>query len=239
MSDLHVLSFSCKSAEQEHIAIALLRSARLVCEEGKTIEQGWQIAKEERQRAEKLKEACRLQMAARKLCVVCPEMNLAVAVAALQQSEMDEDQALDLFYQGGIATQNVDTKQRSADSIDRDTAVHKDFPVLQESSSAGAVPEASAWCPKQVMKTRVAHGLSRKTPNEDAESFPSLPKTKASSQERLRSKVHAAGNRKHAAKVPVNSQCPSFRSSACGQAPKTKSISGFDLLSLATRHRHC
>eukprot|EP00746_Dinoflagellata_sp_MGD_P140077 gnl/MRDRNA2_/MRDRNA2_73390_c0_seq2.p1 gnl/MRDRNA2_/MRDRNA2_73390_c0~~gnl/MRDRNA2_/MRDRNA2_73390_c0_seq2.p1 ORF type:complete len:323 (+),score=53.92 gnl/MRDRNA2_/MRDRNA2_73390_c0_seq2:103-969(+) len=240
MTDLHVLSFSCKVVEQKQVAVSLFRAAGLVCQEGTTVEQAWQKAKEERQRAEKLKEACRLQMAARKLCVVCPEMNLALAVAALQQSEMDEDRALDLFYQGAIVIQNDDKKQRSADSIEQDRAVHNDFPVLKESSSAGSVSETSAWCPKQVMKTRVAHGISGKTLNaEDAESFPSLPTAKASGQERLASKVTAKGNRKHVARTAVNCQCPSVRSSACGQVPKTKSISGIDLVSLATHRRRC
>merc|ERR1711904_377590 len=77
LTEVHVISFSCRTCEQEKVALALLRAARLVCEEGKTIEQGWDVAREERQkqeeRAAKLREACRLQMAARKLRIVCPE----------------------------------------------------------------------------------------------------------------------------------------------------------------------
>jgi hypothetical protein len=238
MTDLHVVSFSCRAGEKEHVAVALLRAARLVCEEGKTVEQGWQVAREERQRAEKLKEACRLQMAARKLCVVCPEMNLALAAAALQQSEMDEDLALDLFYQGAIAIEKVDKEPRSTDKGNDDTAVKQDFPVLKESSCNNAAPDVSAWCPSQVMRTRVAHGFSSIPKAEDAESFPSLPKMNASSQKKTDSHAPAATNRKRGTKVPANCQCPSFRSSTCGQVPKTNSISGFDLLSMA-RHRRC
>merc|ERR1719420_2208916 len=49
MTELHISSSSSKAEQQEKVAADCLRAARLVCEEGKTIEQGWQIAREERQ----------------------------------------------------------------------------------------------------------------------------------------------------------------------------------------------
>merc|ERR1719158_1206644 len=110
-----------------------MRAARLVCEERKTIEQGWQIAREEKQqqhlRAEKLLEACRLQMAARKLRLVCPEMSMAEASAALHESQFDEDLALDLFFQGRITLERVD---REATPPSEELAQTEDFPALSQ-----------------------------------------------------------------------------------------------------------
>lgn len=242
LTELQVISFSCRSCEQEKVAVALLRTARLVCEEGKTIEQGWQIAREERQRAEKLREACRLQLCARKLCVICPEMTLAEASAALQQSNMDEDQALDLFYQGAIVLQKDDAEPRSTEA--QKSEEKTEFPTLSQQSDGSSsdvlvcAQEAKAWCPKQVRSTRILHGFAKNAPNtEDNEDFPSLPISKSGN-----SKASIAASRKCSAKVPANRQCPSFQTSLCattGQVPRTRNMSGVDLLSIATRRPRC
>lgn len=212
MTELHISSSSLKTEEQEKASAACLRAARLVCEEGKTIAQGWQIAREERQqqqeRAAKLLEACRLQMAARKLRLVCPEMSMAEASAALRESLFDEDLAFDLFYQGAITIDKVDNEARQP-SDGEDSAQKEDFPTLSQCSSNDAsvrVPQATRWCPKQVTRTIAVHASARRVLDaEDAEAFPSLPIAK----------VPTAVGKKSIARVAANRRCPSFRTNAC------------------------
>jgi len=231
MTELHISSSSSKAEQQEKVAADCLRAARLVCEEGKTIEQGWQIAREERQlkeqRAAKLLEACRLQMAARKLRLVCPEMSIEEACAALHQSQFDEDLALDLFYQGAIAVERVGSEIERPISEDNVRPAHKEeFPMLNLSSSVGSsavssagVSEAAEWCKKQVTKTRSLHGSMRNTLNaEDVEAFPSLPISKAATYAKAASKVPPATSRKCIAKEAANRQCPSLRAKTCAVA---------------------
>lgn len=219
MTELHVTSSSNKAEEQEKAAAACLRAARLVCEEGKTIEQGWQISREERQqkeqRAAKLLEACRLQMAARKLRVVCPEMSMEEASAALRESQFDEDLALDLFYQGAIIVEKRSNESEQAtDSVEE----KEDFPMLSQNGSVDVSirnTEVATWCTKQVSKTRSLHGSARNALiAEDSQAFPSLPVSKTISYAKVVSKVPAA-NRKCNAKDAANRRCPTFRPNAC------------------------
>jgi len=218
MTELLITSSSLKADEQEKAAAACLRAASLVCEEKKTVEEGWRIARDERQqqeqRAAKLLEACRLQMAARKLRLVCPEMSMAEASAALRESQYDEDLALDLYFQGAV-TVDTDSKESSRPSESEESAQPEDFPSLNNSPSDASVhiPQATVWCPTKVMKTKVLHGSTRVALDaQDTEAFPSLPISQVTQSAKVTSKGTTAANRKCVAKDAANRCCRSSRS---------------------------
>jgi len=202
MTELHIHSSSNNAEEQEKAAAVCLRAARLVSEEGKTIEEGWRIATNERQKQEQrnatLLEACRLQMAARKLRLVCPEMTMEEASDALRASDFDEDLALDLFYQGAIFAERSEPEQPK-DSVE--PAQKEDFPIL--SSPSLEAPAVATWCQKQVAKTI----FTRSAPNaDDDQTFPSLPTSEA----KVFSKSQTAASRKCVSRRAVKT-CPSLR----------------------------
>jgi len=217
-TELHVTSSSLKADEQEKAAATCLRAACLVCEERKSIADSWRMATEERQqqqqRAAKLLEACRLQNAARKLRLACPEMSMAEASAALRESQFDEDLALDLYFQGAIVVERVGTG--SMRTIESEQPKQPDeFPTLSSSSQDASVhvAEATAWCPKQVMKTRTSHGSARVMLDaEDTQAFPSLPISKVTSSAKVTSKVPTKANTKCIVKGTASRHCPSLRS---------------------------
>jgi len=160
------------------------RVAQLLLEDGLSLEAALAQADEERKEHERLEaareEEAHFESVVRRVRVGFPEFQAEDVRAALRESCLNEDDAVDMLMMGyraaSLHKQDLQPADSAADSAARtvDTEEREEFPLLPTVDTASTIPSRSKpcggkWCSAQPARRSATADLS------SADAFPALP----------------------------------------------------------------